>query len=520
MGPISTFVLMATTTTTTTALLSAAAPPEPPSFVAHWPAATSALPDPFLPDVPLLGNGHIGVLMDTLTDGPSPGHTSGSFTLRSDTRCNSAEGHSGKTLNVGLSQCEKLCVESHSCAVFSHGDAGSCFRTPQSCCFLEKDASQCTPGVPGYTSGVRAPNGPAPVPRGGLNATVNLQFGSNAMWALQTCDNASASAPFGPQWRPAMARACGKMIALGGLKVKLRVPSGVLNISSEQHYGSPKLVARLAVDGMFGVTVSSYMHPSENMLVTNVTAGAAAVTVSLSTWAVSSGASPASATLGSNGSVGSVTRRAMLNSLPHAKNVVAALASSSLAVRQWQITSDGGGVAAETELSIAANHTVSIYTAFADNALSNSDTVAVTDAAVSAARRAVTIPGTAAAVADARTQFWGEFWSRSAISLPSSPAVERYWYDANYITASMSPSNPDLPPPGLYGPWVTKDNPAWGGDYTLDYNYEASFYVRITPSASFRWPLGRSTDCRLARTRRVSSAATTQCKQKATSAQS
>ena len=275
-----------------------------------------------------------------------------------------------------------------------------------------------------------------------------------------------------------MARACGKMIALGGLKVKLRVPSGVLNISSEQHYGSPKVVARLAVDDNLGVTVSSYMHPSENMLVTNVTAGAAAVTVSLSTWAVSSDASPASATVGNNGSVGTVTRRAMSNSLPHTKNIIAALASSSLAVRQWQETSDEAGPAAKAELAIAANQTVSIYTAFADNALSNSNAVAVTAAAVSAARRAVTTADTAVAVADARTQFWNEFWSRSAISLPSSPAVERYWYDANYITASMAPSNPELPPPGLYGPWVTTDNPAFGGDYTFDYNYEASFYVR------------------------------------------
>ena len=49
----------------------------------------------------------------------------------------------------------------------------------------------------------------------------------------------------------------------------------------------------------------------------------------------------------------------------------------------------------------------------------------------------------------------------------------------------MAPSNPELPPPGLYGPWVTMDNPAFGGDYTLDYNYEASFYVRIISCAGF-----------------------------------
>jgi hypothetical protein len=285
----------------------------PPPFVARWSAATKALPNQFLPDVPLLGNGRVGVLMDTLTDGPAAGHTSTDFAIRPSVRCNSYGAHSDKTLNVGLSQCEKLCVKSATCAAFSHGEAGSCFRTPQSCCFVLKDTSQCTPGVPGYTSGVRAPNAPAPVPSGGLNATVNLQFGSNAMWAFQTCDNSSAAAPFGPQWKPAMAAACGNEIALGGLRVTLPVPSGVLNISSEQHYNSPLLVARLAVDRVHGVTVSSYMHPSEGLLVTNFTAGTAAVTVRLSTWAVSTGSSPSAASLAQSNTVGAVTRRAIAN---------------------------------------------------------------------------------------------------------------------------------------------------------------------------------------------------------------
>ena len=30
--------------------------------------------------------------------------------------------------------------------------------------------------------------------------------------------------------------------------------------------------------------------------------------------------------------------------------------------------------------------------------------------------------------------------------------------------------------PGLFGPWVFSDNAAWHGDYTLNYNFEATFY--------------------------------------------
>ena len=93
---------------------------EPPRFVASWQGATRALPNGFLPDVPLLGNGHIGVLMDTTTDGPAAGHTSSDFTIRPSTRCNSVEGHTGKLLNVGLSQCEKLCAKSPRCAAFRY----------------------------------------------------------------------------------------------------------------------------------------------------------------------------------------------------------------------------------------------------------------------------------------------------------------------------------------------------------------------------------------------------------------
>ena len=436
----------------------------PPRFVASWQGATRALPNAFLPDVPLLGNGHIGVLMDTTTDGPAAGHTSSDFTIRPSTRCNSVEGHTGKLLNVGLSQCEKLCAKSPSCAAFSHGETGSCFRTSQSCCFADlKDTSQCTPGVAGFTSGIRAPNGPAPVPRGGLNATVNLQFGSNAMWALQTCDNASASDPFGPQWKPAMAPACGNVIALGGLKVTLPVRSGVLNITSEQRYSSPQLTARLRVDGSRGLTVTSYIHPSENLLVTNLTAGADPITVSLETWAVNTGASPSLASLGHGGAVGAVTRRAIANdsALPQAKHVVAALASASTAVKRWLLgPSPGSAAVARAALALAANETVSVFTAFADNALRGSGSgagaaAAVTAAATLAAATAASTAGSAAAVAGARQRWWAGFWNKSSVSLPASPAVERYWYEANYITGSMASTNPRVPAPGLFGPWVS-----------------------------------------------------------------
>lgn len=127
------------------------------------------------------------------------------------------------------------------------------------------------------------------------------------------------------------------------------------------------------------------------------------------------------------------------------------------------------GVAAEAKLTLAINETVTIYTAFADNALGNSNlagAASVTAAASLAAANAAA-SGIAAAVDRAKQQWWSAFWKASAVSLPQSPAVERYWYNANYISASMASTNSQLPPPGLFGPWTSQDNPAWGGDYTL-----------------------------------------------------
>jgi hypothetical protein len=120
-------------------------------------------------------------------------------------------------------------------------------------------------------------------------------------------------------------------------------------------------------------------------------------------------------------------------------------------------------------------------------------------------------PGSVAADAKA---WWAAFWARSAIALPQSPMIEAFWYGSQYATAAMTASTEMLaqtngkktgffghlyikciilprqardkhrestqkrarflagllPPPGLYGPWVTTDSPGWNGDYTLDYN--------------------------------------------------
>lgn len=74
-------------------------------------------------------------------------------------------------------------------------------------------------------------------------------------------------------------------------------------------------------------------------------------------------------------------------------------------------------------------------------------------------------------------QSMAAYWRASSISLPGDSATEDFWFGAQAALNSAIPhEGQEQTPPGLYGPWVTQDNPGWHGDFTIDYNYEAIFY--------------------------------------------
>jgi hypothetical protein len=69
--------------------------------------------------------------------------------------------------------------------------------------------------------------------------------------------------------------------------------------------------------------------------------------------------------------------------------------------------------------------------------------------------------------------WWSPFWSRSSIEIPDK-VIENHWYCAQYIMASCSRAGKVAP--GLWGNWVTTEEPMWNGDFHLNYNFEAPFY--------------------------------------------
>jgi hypothetical protein len=79
-----------------------------------------------------------------------------------------------------------------------------------------------------------------------------------------------------------------------------------------------------------------------------------------------------------------------------------------------------------------------------------------------------------ATVNTAAAQWWGNFWSASAVQLPTQPNVSTLWVGAQYTTACMTASpalmemtKGMLPPPGLYGPWASGDFCFWVRRFSL-----------------------------------------------------
>jgi hypothetical protein len=83
-------------------------------------------------------------------------------------------------------------------------------------------------------------------------------------------------------------------------------------------------------------------------------------------------------------------------------------------------------------------------------------------------------PGIVQTMYTAHLQWWRAFWERSAVQV-NDPLIEKYYYTSQYLFACSSRGNKFAP--GIWGPFITKDSSAWGGDYHLNYNYQAPYWA-------------------------------------------
>ena len=69
--------------------------------------------------------------------------------------------------------------------------------------------------------------------------------------------------------------------------------------------------------------------------------------------------------------------------------------------------------------------------------------------------------------------WWKNYWSKSEVKI-SDPFIEKYYYASQYLFGCTSRG--DKFAPGIWGPFITRDSSAWGGDYHLNYNFQAPYW--------------------------------------------
>lgn len=89
------------------------------------------------------------------------------------------------------------------------------------------------------------------------------------------------------------------------------------------------------------------------------------------------------------------------------------------------------------------------------------------------ARMASMQPTDLAALRQSHDRWWSHYWEKSRVDL-DDPVLEKGYYQGLYTLAAAS-RDPRFPP-GIFGPWITTDNPPWSNDYHLNYNFVAPFY--------------------------------------------
>lgn len=77
-------------------------------------------------------------------------------------------------------------------------------------------------------------------------------------------------------------------------------------------------------------------------------------------------------------------------------------------------------------------------------------------------------------IRSAHEYWWKQFWARSNVQIGDA-YLEKFYYASQYLFASTTRANKFAP--GIWGSFITQDSTAWGGDYHLNYNYQAPYWA-------------------------------------------
>ena len=321
-----------------------------------------------------------------------------------------------------------------------------------------------------------------------------LWLGSNNMWDVSNVSH-SYNAKYVPSVNvtpPGLAARA----ALGGLTFETPCASASDDegedkdsvFYSEERIASGEIYARRSnAAGVFEAVVS--IDRKTSTMLCNCTwrsSSNSPATINVTTWVTAGRLTTAEA--GRSG-VGALSRtaveRARLLSSPRvisAALATALLPSNSgtalLSVEAHQAPSDANRSEVVHRLRVTSGEPLYLATTYSDTVLEPklAAPALVKAVATAAATLVAAGAGSAATLSASSASFWRRYWQGANVSLPAHPGVEYVWYTAQYMSARDSSERSDVAAPGLFGPMITSDKALWGGDDTLDYDFEKQYF--------------------------------------------
>ncbi|GAA3771415.1 hypothetical protein GCM10022225_68290 [Plantactinospora mayteni] len=243
------------------------------------------------------------------------------------------------------------------------------------------------------------------------------------------------------------------------------------------------------------VVLKTWLAADDNLLVTSIrSTGTAAVRLEARTW--SGATSPMGGFTQTSGVAGNTTWAS--RTTPSGARWVsrAALASRLVGTNPVGAPTSSGNTA-RFQFDLQAGQTVRLTTAVAGGGANPADP------APNARSLADAQTGTGLdSLYNQHVEWWKQYWLRSYVDL-NDDVLERFYYAAQYFLGSASRNGKTAP--GLYGLWITKDDPYFNGDYHMNYNFNANFYGAYSSNrADFALPFMDAITSYLPEARRLS----------------
>lgn len=403
--------------------------PSPPTLVGSWTTFIDALPHNQLPHVPMAGNGHVGVVLDS----------------RATSRAGAAPGPGrNASLDVWInSQSMWSCVDRAADAACSSVDPDD---TSPACCSVV--------ALGGLS--LRLGGGDAPLPAG-LAFSAEQRIGAGVLattWRTPAGGTLNTTTVVLPDADAVLTNATWSPGGAGDPAVlRLDVALWVLGAATAKgtwNTGGPAPASVGCGDATGAPAPCDGRGSTAPLLVASRAAATApgAVTVMPVFGALAAG---------------------VVGSPPAGVGLLSTAVTGppgSPPADAWEATA---------AITVAAGATASVWVGVAHSRGPGAHDPAP-DALAAVAPLVAGGPAAVAAASASAAAWWAAYWGRSSLSLPSRPAVEALWHGSLYALAGFASPRGDVPGPGLYGPWATQDGPNWHGDYTLDYNYQAPYF--------------------------------------------